>query len=584
MRPIPVPGQTPSETLPESGGRPLRLRLLFWIIIWLTPVAIVSVVQGFARVERDIADVRERMIETARASASNEENVFASGEQVLRALANQPDVRSGGPDCGMALSDAMKGLNYFTNIERIDSGGNILCAAMLPPPDARSEVRQPWWPDVARQPRFFITPQIYSVVARRNVLGGVLPLKRSDGTFDGVMALAFDISWLDILLHTKPIRRGAVVGVFDPAGTVVASNNANVAQRIFARRPAVPTGDELLSTGVAGRTWSYVLVPLTNVAMSVGFAMRNSDLFAGTYLRIATDLLLPVLMLGLASAAIWIATDRQITRWIVYLRRIATAYTRGHYSLRPVALEEAPSEFRTLGETFSAMASAVQDRDQRLRDALEQKSLLIKETHHRVKNNLQIVMSLLSLQAAKLRDPAAQNALRQTQIRVNALALVHRVLLEIEDLGAIDLKRLLEDLTHQIHEGFGADRRNLRLQLDIVPRQVSSDLAVPLTLFMVEALTNAFKHAYPPDFHGGIIRVSLSPTDDGKLQLAIEDNGRGMAHETGASGIGSRLIQAFAQQIGGTVAIHPREGGGTAVKLVFPDPLFAPDMAELVPA
>src|SRR6185295_8918882 len=128
--------------------------------------------------------------------------------------------------------------------------------------------------------------------------------------------------------------------------------------------------------------------------------------------------------------------------------------------------------FRLLGETFSGMAAAVQDRDRRLREALDQKDLLIKETHHRVKNNLQIVMSLLSLQANQLRDPAAQNALRQAQVRVNALALVHRILHEIENLETVDLQRLLQDLVRQIHEGFGAGRRDLRLEVEIARRQV----------------------------------------------------------------------------------------------------------------
>src|SRR6185369_16692085 len=208
-----------------------------------------------------------------------------------------------------------------------------------------------------------------------------------------------------------------------------------------------------------------------------------------------------------------------------------------------------------------------QDRDRRLREALAQKTLLIKETHHRVKNNLQIVMSLLSLQAGQLRDPKAQNALRQAQVRVNALALVHRILHEIEDLGAVDVKRLIEDLARQIHEGFGADRRDLKLELKIVSRQAPGDLAVPLTLFAVEALTNAFKHAYPVGARGGVIRVSLLPIAGGKLRLAVEDDGRGVQSESTGGGIGSRLIQAFAQQVGGSATVNRRDTGGTVVEL-----------------
>lgn len=524
--------------------------------------------------QRDVADVKDRLVQTARASAADEESILASAEQILRSLANQPEVRGASRDCGNTLANTLKGLKYFTNIARIGADAQVLCAATPPPRELSDVSSRTWWRDAEQRKAFFVTPQIYSTQSQHNVLAGVLPLVTDGGRFDGVIVVALDVGWLDVLLHSR-VPAGAVAAVFDTAGNTIASNDPETAAMIFAGRPKDTDADgsaRLLSASANGFNWSYAIVPLVSNGTSVGFAMRDADLFAGTYLHVATDLFLPVLMLGAASLAIWIATDRLVTRWIVYLKRIAAAYGRGHYAIRPVALEEAPSEFRTLGDTFSLMAAGVQDRDRRLRDAVAQKSLLIKETHHRVKNNLQIVMSLLSLQAGKMRDGAAQNALRQAQIRVNALALVHRILHEIEDLGAVDLKVLLEDLGRQIHEGFGAERRDLKLDIEVAARQVPSELAVPLTLFTVEALTNAFKHAYPVNSRGGTIRLSLSPHEGGKLRLTIEDDGQGMEQYSSSGGIGSRLIQAFATQVGGTATVARREGGGTVVALVFPDP------------
>jgi two-component sensor histidine kinase len=387
--------------------------------------------------------------------------------------------------------------------------------------------------------------------------------------------MGLDTQWLNYMLREKRLPEGGIVALFDSSGALIAANDQETAQRIFARGVSPSGSDRSLipAKGPDGAAWSYALAPLVGHDVFIAFAMRDLDLFSWTYVHVATDLLLPVLMLTLASMAIWLATDRQVTRWMGYLRRMAQAYARGHYSVRPSALENAPKEFRQLGETFSTMAAAVQDRDRKLRDAVAQKTILIKETHHRVKNNLQIVMSLLSLQATELRDLAARDALKQAQVRVNALALVHRILHEVEDQISVDLKRLLQDLAQQIHEGFGGDRRDVRLEFDIVAREASSDLAVPLTLFTVEALTNVFKHAYPPGQGGGPVRIALQPGGNGMLELTVADSGVGLGDGERQRGVGSRLTEAFANQIGGTVSISRRRGGGTQVSLIFPDPM-----------
>jgi two-component sensor histidine kinase len=180
-------------------------------------------------------------------------------------------------------------------------------------------------------------------------------------------------------------------------------------------------------------------------------------------------------------------------------------------------------------------------------------------------------MSLLSLQAAQLSDPAAQLALRQTRARINALALVHRILYEIDDQSSVNMKTLLEQLSEQTNEGFGGDRRDLRILVDAIPRTVSGDPAVPLALFAVEALTNAFKHAYPPG-RGGQIRVRLTSVEGGKLRLSVEDDGVGFQYEDVNASVGARLIKTFGQQVSGEASISSDKGHGTIVEIVFPDP------------
>jgi len=192
-----------------------------------------------------------------------------------------------------------------------------------------------------------------------------------------------------------------------------------------------------------------------------------------------------------------------------------------------------------------------------------------------VKNNLQIVMSLLSLQAGQLKDSAARDALMQAQVRINALALVHRILHEIEDQTTVDLGRLLHELAYQITEGMRAEKMPVRVEENLVHREISGDVAVPLALFAAEALTNIYKYAFPPGCQG-IITVELVAVASGKLRLAIADNGVGFDMTAPKAGIGSRLIRTFGQQIGGVASLASEPGKGTTVAVEFHDPASGP--------
>ncbi len=559
-----------SERGASERGWPLRISLLFWVTLALLPIAAVSILQGIDRAGADVAAVHDRLIQSASAAAKDEENLLSSAEQVARALANLNDVRNVTRNCDEVLGDALIGVKYFANLSRLDAGGTNVCSA-LPRAKGTSASNKPIFARVRASRSFVVSGQMVSQILRQPVIAGMLPIRDAKGRFDGALSVVLQLHWLDFMVRANGLPRGAVVFIYDQDGNVLASNGDAIAHALVGTAIKSDAAGEVHSAyDPHGDNWTFATAPLHAGVLSVAFAMRESRLFGDTYLHVGADFLMPILMIGLAWAGIWFATERQVTQWIAYLRRISAAYRSGHYSIRP-QLEDAPREFRSLGDDMSDMAASIQDRDRKLRDALTQKSLLIREIHHRVKNNLQIVMSLLSLQAGQLKDPVARDALTQAQIRINALALVHRILHEIEDQTTIDLKRLLHELAHQITEGMRGENVGVKVREDMVERDVSGEVAVPLALFAVEALTNIYKYAYQPG-QQGVVRIELSPVADGKLRLAISDDGKGFADRGQKTGIGTRLIRTFGAQIGGVSALHSEPGQGTTVEVVFRDP------------
>ena len=552
----------------REPGWTLRRRLQAIITFALLPVVLVSIFQGVERARMDIANVHDRLIQSARAVAGGDENLLAAAEQVLRAVGSLSEVRGMNGNCDGVLSDTLIGVRYFSNLTRIDENGRVACSAMAL---ARGlNVRDYAVFQAARKTdAMAVSNELISRVTGQRVIGAMLALHKPDGSFDGTVSIALDVHWIDYMMRAANLPKGAVVAVFDRSGKVIATNNKDVGAAIAKSALAAgDPGDVASAVDSRGELWRFGNAALIGNTIFVAFAMGENRLFGPTYLHVGLDFALPILMIGFAWFAIWLATDRQVTQWINYLRRIAAAYRSGHYAIRP-DLAEAPVEFKLLGDALSEMAEGIQDRDRRLREAVDMKTTLIKEIHHRVKNNLQIVMSLLSIQANQVKDMGAREALLQAQTRINALALVHRILNELEDQSTLDIRQLLEELSHQISGGMSNDR--IKVEVNVPSRVVSGSVAVALALFTVEALTNIFKHAFPGD-RQGTIRVTMAPVDGGKLRLAIADNGMGFAMDETGKSVGSRLIKTFGLQLGGVSSVHSEPGQGTVVDLIFPDP------------
>jgi two-component sensor histidine kinase len=203
------------------------------------------------------------------------------------------------------------------------------------------------------------------------------------------------------------------------------------------------------------------------------------------------------------------------------------------------------------------MADTIVARDASLRESLAQKDALLREIHHRVKNNLQVITSLLNLQQRSLADPAGRAVLADTRQRISALALIYRALYQSEDLRRVDVRSFLEELIGQLINGEGPREEPVRAEVHADDLMMDPDKLAPFALFTVEAVTNAQKHAFSE--RGGSITVRFE-VRGAEARLEVQDDGIGADAGTMTGGVGRTLMNAFARQLGRRSWRRPRRG------------------------
>jgi PAS domain S-box-containing protein len=206
-------------------------------------------------------------------------------------------------------------------------------------------------------------------------------------------------------------------------------------------------------------------------------------------------------------------------------------------------------------------------RDQRL---LREKETLLKEIHHRVKNNLQVISSLLKLQADKITDPATRDVFRDSQQRVRSIALLHEKLYQSEDLANVDMHGYVGDLTRKLLRTYGTAATHVRLEVQATGVSLNMDAALPCGLIINELVTNALKHAFGERDKPGLVTVRLTRTGN-ETELCVSDDGEGLPpgfRLEGGPSLGVQLVMTLAHQLGGTVQFECAPG--TSCTIRFP--------------
>ncbi len=218
------------------------------------------------------------------------------------------------------------------------------------------------------------------------------------------------------------------------------------------------------------------------------------------------------------------------------------------------------------------MASTLMARvrmEAQLKESLRDKETLIKEVHHRVKNNLQIVSSLLALQGMQVQDAEARGYFNETENRVQTISMIHEKLYSSEDLSSLELSEYVNDLVKEIVLSFGVSSHDVSVSVDIPEREMDIDTLIPCGLIINELVSNAFKYAFPTSSDGSL-HVGISSIADGFTELVVRDNGPGLPVDidiTKTRSLGLRLVYSLVDQLKGELVINRR--GGTEFRIKF---------------
>lgn len=567
-------------------SRTLSGRLVIVFAVLLLVPTVLSVYLAWDSFVEHKARAELQVRQFASLTAAYENQFFEDVRERLQQLANDPEIRDSRGHCAPLLQPTLEQTPEFAHIGFYNSGGTPICSTEEDPSPVGN---RSWLREALGFGGFAISDYTIIPDSPFPAIVAAQAVYDAEGRVFGVLAASIRLYWLSAFMRDISLPDESVFFLVDGNGNVLADRTVAVGQddfeawRDFSTRPTglsaylgsensiALTSRRLTEFEVVGddgirRVFSSIALPHGGVTVLFGMPVGSG---IGWLEKDLISQILAVLATWLAGiGAAWIGARHLVTRWIKALHEMAQAYAGGDFSVSH-DLTHAPNELHDLGRTLTLMAKRVDEREAQLKASLDQKNVLLKEIHHRVKNNLQIVSSLLNIRGDE--DGGSGQGIEKVKSQVRALALVHRHLYESEDVQEIDLGPFMKELCRTTMAGLSPESRRVSLTLQIPRFYIPADRAIPIALLTVEALTNSLKHAFP-DNREGEIRVDFLPGKAGNGTLSISDNGVGLpedfSSESGThSGLGLMLIEAFARQVNGTLSIEGPPGATIQVVL-----------------
>lgn len=542
----------------------LSQALILAIVVALLPVVVFAAWQGIA--SRTYAEglIRERLLATARANAAIQTARFMMVSKSLEQLSGDPALARPGPACAARLrSEMAQGPDPVVAYSQWNADLTIRCASVEASPGFTFAYRDEW-ERAAAEGRLHITRPLQGRLTNRMVIIAILPQFNAAGVQTGALTAGIDLTSLNQALARAGLPANAVAAAVTGDGRIVASSG-----------PADGLSFDTRETEGESDGWIYSSAPLVPEELYLIYAEPRSNIFTGPRNRSLVILALPLLAILLTSVAMWFAVRMLVLRWLSSLSAIAARFARGDFRHAGPSFDKAPAELARLGLDLENMARAIAHRDGELIEAADRNLALAREVNHRVKNNLQLVMSLIAMQSVTVRDAEARAALEQTRARIGGIGIIHKLLYDEKrgKLGKVNAQALVEALCAQQRTVFANGKVDLACHGG--PGDLPLDLAVPTSLFIVEAVSHAYLNGFAGGAKPGRIDVELGIADS-VLRLRISHNADVPLQRDG-SDTGMALMNAYIMQLSGEMAIDQADGLVTiTLEAPFPQEQDAP--------
>jgi two-component sensor histidine kinase len=526
-------------------GQSIRRILLAILLFTLLPLAILTAVQGLARVQEDRAELSQRLSDAALLTAYSEQNSISRAQSILALLSGSADIVDAPAEaCNARLAEVRDALAAFSHLSVIGSDGIIRCAAN-PAAVGEDVSNQPFWQELVQGGGFTIAAPVRGTFSGGAVIWAIRPLAGVDGRFAGAITASIDLDELRRLLRARQAENDSLVAMVDGNGRPVVSSFPLPWARIpISGNP----GETHVIKDDAGRPWTFSEAPLhigtrPENTLHLVYAARRPDLLTGGNYFLLSYFAIPIAALIIASAGIWLGTNRAILRWISDLRNIAAEVGRGEYKVPVQQFAGAPAEVRGLAAELRRMARLIARRDRTLSHGILHQKALTHELHHRVRNNLQVIGSFLALREDMVVDPSASLALSEARLHVGLLGAVYRLLYDGGELTPVRLDQLFEAVLPLL-------RRELQVDIDFTTADnsgqalVDIDTAIPVALWSLQAMLLL---AAPGAGQAGPICGRLS-ANGGDASLVFSAPARDRWDDDALS---ARMIEGLARQLGG---------------------------------